>query len=485
MGLREFALNAIPVIHHEILSSCDLRDRAWHQLSELILSVNGPASLVGPTLDLIFSHEQPGTEAILRQLKLKSDTSKTLPWASMRPIVSNLEALYLKQVYPIGVGPSILPQLTTITLDCVLVTSTRNAPGILGLLRVMPAIESVTLIDCTFSPLQGEAAITLPPTFKSLKFRAQDLWHAQQVRALSPFLLQSSGDRTFSSEASAMHEYFMEVRETFDREFIVREISLDFGRHWEGLDVCIELSTTANSQSPSLRILFNSVTRMCWSAFCSSLNGIDMRDATMRIICERSTPFMYSPTFNPLAEIQQVTVSTIHISGAFLYSAVTSLFLAMREDSISQSRSDSIPLAFVALRDIAIGKPPTASRRAVPLQEEEPVAQLSQLDDSASHLLWYARARRNRAMKPLRTVALPDELLNRPWINELKELIDDKVVSYNAYMNPQDEAETMSCRAVVLYRPLLRVMTAWDTRFLAITPVFAMLGLLWSTPRRK
>ena len=115
-----------------------------------------------------------------------------------------------------------------------------------------------------------------------------------------------------------------------------------------------------------------------------------------------------------------------------------------------------------------------------PISAQSHMECLAQLDDSTAHLLWYARARRYRAMKPLRIVALPTELLHKPWVEELKPLIEEDVISHDAYTNTQSDTEAASCRAVVVYRPLLRAMQSWKPKFIVPNPVVKMLGLLWA-----
>ena len=132
------------------------------------------------------------------------------------------------------------------------------------------------------------------------------------------------------------------------------------------------------------------------------------------------------------------------------------------------------------------GQSPLATTGVSPWMAMIPVDTLSSnLDDSALYLVWYARARRNRLLKPLRTIALPQSLLDKHWVQELNHLIEEKVVPYEEFVGRQSETETTECRAVVLYRPVLRAMRFWETWVLTFAPIIGTIGILWTSSRVK
>ena len=113
-----------------------------------------------------------------------------------------------------------------------------------------------------------------------------------------------------------------------------------------------------------------------------------------------------------------------------------------------------------------------------------PDALARDLDEAALYLLWYARARKYRDLMPLRTVALPVELLSRRWATELELLLGKQIISCDAFIGRENEAGT-DCRAVVLYRPVLRALRFWETWVLTFAPIIGTLGILWTSSRRK
>ncbi|VDC00461.1 unnamed protein product [Peniophora sp. CBMAI 1063] len=483
VGTRPFALNARAKEDLEFLSSYCLRERIWRQLLKLELHYDAQMAFAGSVLDIMFSHSQTDSPSVLQSLTLTSEVPRNLHWSSVRSMVPNLQTLHLSYVYPTGVAPPAFPRLTTITLTNTVVSTSDGVPGFLRLLRAMPTIETVTIANCSFTPHVSEVKVVLPRSMKCVEFKAFDSWHVHQVRALSLLMEQATGDRKFSvwniGDDTDIHDLFAEVREAYERGNAVREILIEF-RGWSYLDIRIEFCAGARDQdSQPLCIYFERVYSQHWIIFCSSLDGIDMRDVTLRVVSEDATPATYSATFNALAELQRLAVSTIYVTGAFACTAATYLFIALHMD-VDEGYVDSgpTPLAFAALRDIAIGNYDHPSTDTP--QDGHDIAQCStNVDESAFHLLWYARTRRIRAMEPLRTVALPEMLLSKPWVDELNELVEEEVVSYELYTGLEGDEEGRSCRAIVLWRPLFRnaVWALWMPRFLVFAPIIGVLGL--------
>ena len=107
------------------------------------------------------------------------------------------------------------------------------------------------------------------------------------------------------------------------------------------------------------------------------------------------------------------------------------------------------------------------------------------LDEDALYFLWYARARREQGLQPLRVVALPAELLQKRWAIELNDLLERRVFSYEDFLKEDDEKETTDCPAIVLHRPVYRALRFWDTWVLPVIPIITTLGIVWTSSRRR
>ncbi|VDC00460.1 unnamed protein product [Peniophora sp. CBMAI 1063] len=488
LGPQPFGLFASAKRHQEFLSCHELRQRACTQMQDLTLFFEDSVVFPGSILDIIFSHDRCCEDPVLQRLTLTCRDPNNIYWASLRRLSSNLKTLYLTYLYPVGPAPAVLPRLTTLTFAMVILTPSEGVPGILELLRVMPVLESLTLVSCTFAESQEDLAVVLPESFAIMEIRVFSQLYLHQGLSLSRLLEQSAGDRKFNAQNLPIEDgraLFAEVKKVVDKGHTVREIVVDF-RGFGLIDVNVEFRTTPNEGS--YRIHFPHVSPPHWTAFCSSIAGIDLRDATLRVVSDDSVPSMYSPNINALAELKRSTVSIVHVSGGLACSAIVDLFIAMHLDEEGFAVLGTPSLPYPELRDIIVDNfthrsPPSANSN---LHSYSVPQCLRTLDESALHLLWYARARRNRAMKPLRTIVLPGELLQKSWVEELKELVEDGVVSCDAHSHSSEEVETASCRAVVLYRPVFRAMTSFEARYLAVgAPVIGMLGLLWSASRHK
>lgn len=218
-----------------------------------------------------------------------------------------------------------------------------------------------------------------------------------------------------------------------------------------------------------------------WPTFCSVQEELDLKNTCMRIICNNSAPVSNIPHNIDLAGLKGSKVSSIQLSGSLTCSSTFGLFNALREPQDAVVGLTGTTLGFTNLESITIG----SFAHPIPTKPEDVTAEkcLSDLDESALYLIWYARARRYRTSKPLRMVALPAELIHRPWVEELNELLEQRVVLYDAYVSPPDP--TSACQAVVLYRPFLQKF--WETRKLWVFsgPLIAMLGLLWTRSHRS
>ncbi|KZV70840.1 hypothetical protein PENSPDRAFT_651145 [Peniophora sp. CONT] len=509
MGSHPFSLSVTSHKDQSLLLHPVLRARASKQLSRLVIQFESPAAHPGAVLDSIFSQADIGASMNVRELRLACRQHSSLYWASLERFLSNLQSLSLEFIYPIGSAPSLMPALTTLSLTSVDITSHPGVPGILDFIRAMPVLESVTLTSCTFSAPIDTPTFELPPSLTHITFTPASAWSLEQNLALARLLTQTTGERIFSFPfPTPGHDlppnmFSESVKDAVDAGFLVRELSLTF-KAWR-YDASVEVAKIGSDQGRPFVIRYPNLHSSYWLFFCASLEGIAMQDATLRIVYDDAPSTMLAEV-NSLLQLRKFTVSVIHIAGRYSSYAAINAFMAMRQwlDSDAGTEPIGAPLPFPALREIAIENPPIDT----PVNDIASMSGVNMsihLDDCAAYLLWYARVRRNEMLKPLRTVALPTELLYKPWANELNELIEESVISYDAYMHPEEETYNTSCRTMVLYRPywartalwreglrsrlsyhqFFRTTRFWERSVCVFTPVIGMIGLLWTTSRRS
>ncbi|VDC00458.1 unnamed protein product [Peniophora sp. CBMAI 1063] len=499
IGSRAFSLSADLQTHKELLLDVSLRERVPAQLSSLTLNMDLLMARPGAILDTLFSYIDGRTNPALRQLRMSGSSPQSISWSTLTPVLPSLTSLYLLYLAPRGHIPASLSMLTDLTLHKVdLMNHGPDGPdmsGFLKLISAMPVLESAVFLDCSFGhdPFIPENEIlenaSLPPTVRLAQFEANNDWTLPQCHALSRVLGQTTGDRVFKlnnlTNFHVAQTFALDVRAALDRGLYVHEVAIEL-IGWDSLDLSIEFrrAHSAAVEVQPLRVCFHGVsTRSIWHQFCDCITDIDTRDADLRIICDRSTPDMYNQDINILSGLRRMSVTSIYITGKLGSYIAAGLFTALREsDPDDEADGDAIVLAFPRLRDIGIECPPQAIVEETNVNVGAADMLTKDLDEAALLLLWYARARHLCGAKPLRTAALPVDLMHKRWVAELDDLLEDKVVPYDTFMKKESEVD---CRALVLYRPVLRALAFWETWLWAITPLIGTLGIIWSSSRRR
>lgn len=154
LGTREFSITATVKKHQEFLFDVSLRKRIPLQLCGLTLNFDDTVTQPGAFLDTLLSNVSAGSTPVLRDLQMTCRNPEDMYWATLNRVLPVLESLHLSYLYPGGHVPKLLPKLTDLTFTSVELTSHGpEAPGILDLLPAMPVLESLTFINCSFSPL--------------------------------------------------------------------------------------------------------------------------------------------------------------------------------------------------------------------------------------------------------------------------------------------------------------------------------------------
>ncbi|KZV70836.1 hypothetical protein PENSPDRAFT_752220 [Peniophora sp. CONT] len=489
MGSQAFSMQATADRDQDLVLNPNLRARAQKQLSWLVLHFGDSIMHPGAFLDAMFPDTTlSNTSFNVRQLVLKCGHPTSMFWASLEPFLPQLEYLGLSYLYPSGDTPTSFPMLTTLTLGWVDLSHGPAVTGILELLPLMPILESATFTNCTFTAPVDTSAVELPLSLQTIHFEASghgglSLQHSLDMARL---LNQTAGDRVFSfqraiSGPGPAHEIFSQLRDAVNAGLVVREVLIDLNA-WATLSAGVEFEKTVADQTRPFVIRFTDLGfPLTWPMFCSTLKDIDMRDASFRIVCNETTGLLSID--NALMDLRPLSVSAINITGRLSCYAAIGIFMALRQPLQGGSESIGTPMPFPALRDLAIEKPPPVPADGVDSDVLSPETLSTQIDESALYLLWYARARRNRALQPLRTVALPIELLHKPWANDLNEAIEQSVISYEVYMHSDEETDSPTCRAVVLYRPVFRAMKFWEPLCVVFAPMIGVLGIVWTSAR--
>ncbi|KZV70837.1 hypothetical protein PENSPDRAFT_752221 [Peniophora sp. CONT] len=484
LGCQPFALSATVKAHEGFLFTTELRSRIPAQLKRLTLNYDDTVTHPGAFLDTILSQTSSQPSSVLKELKMACKNPQSVFWASLECILPGLTSLSLTYLHLHGSTPSSFPMLTDLTFNWVDLTfGWSEIPGILDLISVLPLLESARFTNCSFSPLDADR-VTLPSSIKLVHFEAYNEWSLQQCRALSRMLIQTTGDRVFMmgpATSNIAEEIFEEVTDTDNWGLKVQEITVEV-TGWYAADASVRFQSDASSKEMSFCIEFRHMPPACWSPFCTSVKNIDASDARLRLICDRGTPYTYTQNVDMVQELRDLTVSSIYLTGRMSSYLAIGLFTTLRRPP----GEDWPSLAFFHLRDVCIEHSPVAATVEIPSLNLIPVESLAaQLDEAALYLLWYARLRRDQCFGLLRSVALPEDLLEKHWVKEVDELLQDGVVSYDAFIKADHEMETTDCRAVVLYRPILRALRFWDTWIFTLAPVIGTLGILWTSSRRR
>ncbi|VDC00455.1 unnamed protein product [Peniophora sp. CBMAI 1063] len=485
---HKFALSASLNAHENFLLGMDLRTRIPGQLSRLKLDFGENVTHSGAFLDTLWS--QAGSEAhsglALEELDISYRSSILMFWASLELVVPRLKCLRFTHTCPGGGAPSSMKMLRDVTFNTVDLTSRgRVTPGILDLVPLMPVLESATFIGCVFSPLDADKA-ALPSSMKLFHCEGHDEWSLQQCRALSRMLMQTTGDRVFVVGSATSHvaeELFEEVKDMADVGFDITEITVEV-TGWYTTNATVTLQNTLKEEASSLCIKYTRMPSTCWPTFCSSMEGIDMQDASVRLICDQATSCMISSDNDELYGLRGWTMSRLHLTGRMASWTAADIFIALRAPIEGGGPS----VAFPCLQDFCLEHSPSSATVEIPNLDMVQVDDLyKELDEGALYLLWYARQRRDQDLGLLRTVALPTDLLQRQWVIELNDLLERRVITYDEYMAEEDgegdDTETTECRAVVLYRPVMRALRFWETWILPFVPAITTLGILWTRSR--
>ncbi|VDC00459.1 unnamed protein product [Peniophora sp. CBMAI 1063] len=481
IGCREFSLSANIQTHKELLLDVPLRKCFLTQLSSLTLDIEQrTVTHLGAFLDNLFLYmvNQP-SHAALRFLRLNGRSSGNLSWSTLAPILPTLTSLHLVHINMRGRIPTSLSMLVELTLSHIDLqphagSDGPNAPRIVKLVSAMPVLKSIAFIDCSFDSFTWHTKmIPLPVTVQLAHFEVSDSWRISQCRNLSRTLAQSGGDRVFRLRTSSEHSalpLFSAVRDILegDWDLYVHEVAVKLVSRRE-LNVSVEFRRAHSAREPRpYRVCFHEVSPDSWRDFCSSVVDIDMGDANLHFICDHNPRHLDES--NLLTGFRRLNVTSIYLTGYYGGQLAVSLFSALRESDRQEEDAvgndgDESALAFPGLRDICVEQyAPTDYGYGYGSDR-----MTEDLDESALVLLWYARERLSRRLRPVRTVALPAGLMHRRWVAELDDLLEDGVVSYDVHMK-ESEVETTDCRAVVLYRPVLRALAFWETWLLAIAP---------------
>ncbi|KZV70841.1 hypothetical protein PENSPDRAFT_430681 [Peniophora sp. CONT] len=197
LGSREFSLRATIKKHQDFLFEMSLRQRIPMQLSGLTLNFDDTVTQPGAFLDTLLSYVTAHSNPVLRDLQMTCRNPEDMYWATLARVLPGLTSMQFTYLYLGGSIPTLLPTLTELTFTTVDLTSNGpDAAGILDLIPALPALESLTFNNCSFSPLDAPKAV-LPQCMELVHFEASHEWSLQQCRALSRMLTQTTGDRVF------------------------------------------------------------------------------------------------------------------------------------------------------------------------------------------------------------------------------------------------------------------------------------------------